>query len=127
MRLLLDTNAYRAAGEGGERAVSFLRRADEIRMPFVVLAELRAGFAAGTLGRRNEAKLVEFLNSPRVEVLFADDQTTRHYAEIFAQLRREDTPIPTNDLWIAALAVQHDLPLLTSDRHFLRVPQLLLL
>ncbi len=127
MRLLLDTNAYRAAGEGGERAVSFLRRADEIRMPFVVLAELRAGFAAGTPGRRNEAKLVEFLNSPRVEVLFADDQTTRHYAEIFAQLRREGTPIPTNDLWIAALAVQHDLPLLTSDRHFLRVPQLLLL
>ena len=79
------------------------------------------------MGRRKEAKLVEFLNSPRVSVLFADDQTTRNYAEIFAQLRRAGTPIPTNDLWIAALAVQHDLPPLTSDRHFLRLPQLLLL
>jgi tRNA(fMet)-specific endonuclease VapC len=127
MRLALDTNAYRQAADGEPRAVEFLRRADEVLVPFVVLGELRAGFAAGTAGRKNEAKLTEFLDSPRVRVLLADEQTTRSYASIFAQLRRQGTPIPTNDLWIAALAVQHDLPLLTSDRHFANLPQLLIL
>ncbi len=127
MKLALDTNAYREAADGKPRAVEFLRRADEIQMPFVVLGELRAGFAAGTAGKKNEAKLTEFLGSPRVRVLLADEQTTHSYATLFAQLRRQGTPIPTNDLWIAALAIQHDLPLLTSDRHFANLPQLLTL
>lgn len=127
MRLALDTNAYRQAAESVGRSAEFLRRAEEIHLPFVALAELRAGFAAGTLGRKNEAKLTEFLGSPRVRVLLADEQTTHHYALLFAQLRRQGTPIPTNDLWIAALAVQHDLPLLTADRHFAHLPQILLL
>lgn len=127
MRLALDTNAYRAAAEGEPRAALLLRRADEIHLPFVVLGELRAGFAAGTLGKRNEARLAEFLGSPRARVLLADEQTTHHYAALFAQLRSQGTPVPTNDLWIAALAVQHGLPLLSSDEHFKRLPQILLL
>lgn len=127
MRLALDTNAYREAADGKPRAVELLRRADEIHIPFVVLGELRAGFAAGAVGKKNEARLTEFLDSPRVRVLLADEQTTHAYAVLFAQLRRQGTPIPTNDLWIAALAVQHDLPLLTSDRHFSHLPQILIL
>lgn len=127
MRLALDTNAYREAADGKPRTVEFLRRADEIHIPFIVLGELRAGFAAGTIGKKNEARLTEFLDSPRVRVLLADDQTTRAYAALFAQLRRQGTPIPTNDLWIAALVNQHDLPLLTSDRHFSHLPQILVL
>ncbi len=124
MRLALDTNAYSAAAKGDAHAGDMLRRADEIRLPFVVLAELRAGFAAGTVGRKNEAKLTEFLNSPRVEVLYADEQTTHHYASLFADLRRRGSPIPTNDLWIAALVIQHDLILLSSDAHFSKLPQI---
>ena len=92
-------------------------------MPFVVLAELRAGFAAGTRGAKNEAGLTRFLQSPRVRLVFADEQTTNHYARLFAFLRKRGSPVPTNDLWIAALVMQHDLVLLTSDAHFERIPQ----
>lgn len=124
MRVALDTNAYRAAAEGDAKTVEILRRAEDVRLPFIVLGELRAGFAAGTRGRRNEAKLTEFLNSPRVAVSYADEQTTHHYAALFADLRRRGTPIPTNDLWIAALVVQHDLLLLSGDAHFSKIPRI---
>ena len=123
MRVALDTNAYADAARGVERCVEMLRSASEIHLPFVVLAELRAGFAAGTRGAKNEAALTLFLESPRVSVLFADEQTTHHYARIFAFLRKQGTPVPTNDLWIAALVVQHQLVLLSSDAHFERIPQ----
>ena len=126
MRLALDTNAYADSAAGRPRIAEVLRRCEEIHLPFIVLAELRAGFAAGTLGRKNEAKLSEFLGSPRVRILLADEQTTHHYGAIYAQLRKAGTPVPTNDLWIAALVVQHDLPLLSSDRHFAAIPQVLL-
>jgi predicted nucleic acid-binding protein len=59
-----------------------------------------------------------------VEVQYPDEQTTHHYASIFAQLRRQGTPIPTNDIWIAALVLQHDLVLLTDDTHFSNIPQI---
>ena len=100
------------------------RRAEEVRLPFVVLGELRAGFAVGTKGRANEAKLTEFLNSPRVGIDYADEQTTHHYAALFADLRRRGTPIATNDLWIAALVVQHDLLLLSADAHFAKIARI---
>jgi predicted nucleic acid-binding protein len=124
LRLALDTNAYCAAARGDVKASELMRRADEIKLPFVVLAELRAGFAVGGAGRRNEAKLTEFLNSPRVETLYADEQTPHHYARLFAELRSRGTPVPTNDLWIAALVVQHDLLLYSFDAHFSGFPQI---
>lgn len=124
MKLALDTNAYGAAARGEPRAVGLVRAADRVVLPFVVLAELRAGFAYGTVGRRNEAALTRFLTSPRVEALYADEQTTHHYASVFAQLKRQGTPIPTNDLWIAALVLQHDLVLFTLDSHFAHLPQI---
>ncbi|MEK7383637.1 MAG: type II toxin-antitoxin system VapC family toxin [Elusimicrobiota bacterium] len=124
MRVALDTNAYRAAAEGDAKTVEILRRAEEVRLPFVVLGELRAGFAVGTKGRANEAKLTEFLNSPRVGIDYADEQTTHHYAALFADLRRRGTPIATNDLWIAALVVQHDLLLLSADAHFAKIARI---
>jgi tRNA(fMet)-specific endonuclease VapC len=124
MRLALDTNAYGAAARGEGHFVALTRAAHHLYLPFVVVAELRAGFAAGSLGRQNEAILGQFLSAPRVSILYADDQTTHHYAHLFAQLRRQGTPIPTNDLWIAALVIQHDLALLTNDGHFSHLPQL---
>ena len=123
MRLALDTNAYSDAARGEESAVDVLATADRVYVPFVVLGELRAGFAVGTKGRRNEAMLARFLDSPRVETLFADEQTTHHYARLFSHLRKKGTPVPTNDLWIAALVVQHDLQLLSRDAHFEKLPQ----
>lgn len=106
------------------RSCKNLQRAQLIYMPFVTLAELRAGFQCGQASHHNERVLARFLNSPRVRILFANDQTTHHYARLFRQLRDQGTPIPTNDLWIAALVVQHDLLLYTRDQHFDVLPQI---
>lgn len=124
MRVAVDTNTYTDAARAVPRAVEVLRSASEIWIPFVVLGELRAGFACGTSGRKNEALLVRFLNSPRVRSAWADESTTHVYARVFAELRSRGTPIPTNDLWIAALAIQHDLVLFSRDEHFALLPQI---
>jgi tRNA(fMet)-specific endonuclease VapC len=84
----------------------------------------RAGFATGTAGRRDEAKLVELLDASRVRVLYADEPTTHHYAALFSRLRKQGTPTPTNDLWIAALVPQHALVLFTRDEHSSKLPQI---
>lgn len=89
-----------------------------------MLGELRAGFAAGTQAATNERNLERFLANPIVAVLRPDEATTLHYAALFAQLRRQATPIPTNDLWIAALVLQHGLIICTKDEHFRHIPQL---
>lgn len=124
MRMVVDTNRYRDFCEGKDDVVFRFRIADRIIIPFPVLAELRAGFECGTLARRNEGVLSRFLNSPRVEMLYADEQTTFHYARIVRQLREQGTPIPTNDIWIAALVQQHHLILYSRDNHFDALPQL---
>ena len=124
MILAIDVNRYRDFCEGVEEVVHRFQVADRICMPFPVLAELRAGFACGTIARRNEAVLGKFLNRSRVVCLFADEQTTFHYARIFRQLRSQGTPIPTNDMWIAALVQQHNLLLYSRDTHFDSLPQL---
>lgn len=127
MRLAVDTNRYCDFCAGVPAAVDVFRHADKIFMPFPVLAELRAGFACGKNSKQNERILNIFLNRPRVSLLFADEQTTHHYARIFAQLRHAGTPVPTNDLWIAALVQQNNLMLYSRDRHFEKLPQIILI
>ena len=124
--LVIDTNAYSGFMRGLPAAVKALRTAHEIQLPLIVLAELLAGFAAGTRARKNRDELAQFMTSPRVHLLKPDEKTAYHYADAFAALRGKGTPIPTNDLWIAALARQHRLPLLTFDTHFAAVPGLVL-
>jgi tRNA(fMet)-specific endonuclease VapC len=124
MRLALDTNRYVDFCRGDEMSVQRVQEAERIYLPFVTIAELRAGFACGTKARQNERVLTRFLNSARVRVLYPDDQTTHHYARVFQQLRHQATPIPTNDVWIASLVVQHDLVLFARDKHFDALPQL---
>jgi tRNA(fMet)-specific endonuclease VapC len=126
VRLLLDTNRYRDFCQGEAGAVRAVRQAEQVLMPFVVVGELRAGFACGTRSRQNEATLTRFLAQAEVDILFADDATTHFYAQVFRQLREQGTPIPGNDLWIAALAIQHGLAIATRDRHFRHLPQLVL-
>jgi tRNA(fMet)-specific endonuclease VapC len=124
VRIALDTNRYTDLCRGVPEVLDALASAERVFMPFVVLGELRAGFQVGTRARQNERALVRFLNSPRVRLLLPDEQTTYQYAAVFAQLRSQATPIPTNDIWIAALVVQHDLVLLARDPHFDHLPQL---
>lgn len=124
MRIVIDTNRYRDFCEGVPDAVECLRKAEQVNLAFVTLAELRAGFLAGTKGVRNERILALFLNRERVRTLWPDEDTTHHYARLWRQLRLQGTPIPTNDLWIAALCLQHNIPLYSRDAHFDRLPQL---
>ena len=91
---------------------------------FVVVAELRAGFAVGTRGRENERNFEIFLGRSRVEVLFPAMTTTRYCANLFRQLRAAGTPIPSSDIWIAALVIEHDLYLYSRDSHFDFLPQI---
>ena len=126
MRILLDTNRYCDFAVGDKGVLRVLQRAECVALPFVSLAELRAGFAAGAMQRENERILSTFLARERVSVLYPDEGTVRQYAAVYAQLRAQGSPIPTNDLWIAALAIQHDLPLLSRDRHFRKLAQLTL-
>jgi tRNA(fMet)-specific endonuclease VapC len=124
VRLALDANRYTDLCRGIADVVETVEAADEVRLPFVVLGELRAGFAVGSQGPRNEAILRRFLLKPGVDVLYADEQTTHHYANVYRQLRRQGTPMPTNDMWIAAFVLQHSLVLYDRDAHFDALPQL---
>ena len=124
MRLVVDTNRYTDLCRGDESVVEVVELADEVWLPFIVLGELRAGFAVGSQGPRNEAVLRRFLLKPAVKVLYADEQTTYHYANVYRQLRKQGTPIPTNDMWIAALCLEHSLTLCARDAHFDVLPQL---
>src|SRR6185312_8795122 len=118
LKLALDTNRYTDLCRGDSAVLDTLELADEIWLPFIVLGELRAGFAVGSQGPRNEAVLRRFLLKPRVGILYPDDQTTHHYASVYRQLRMQGTPIPANDMWIAALVLQHSLALFARDAHF---------
>ena len=121
MKLALDTNRFVDLCRGETEVVRRLEEAEAIFLPFVVLAELRAGFAQGRHGRTNERTLQLFLAKPGVATLFASDDTTRSYAAIFRQLRHQGTPIPTNDIWIAAATMDVGGRLLTFDAHFQQV------
>ena len=123
MRVALDTNRYVDLCKGVTETVALLEEAESVALPFVVVAELRAGFAHGRRQADNERVLRRFLLKDGVHVLFADDQTTHHYAAVFRQLRKQGTPIPTNDVWLAALVLQHNIVLHTRDKHFEHLPQ----
>ncbi|HLG18615.1 MAG TPA: type II toxin-antitoxin system VapC family toxin [Bdellovibrionota bacterium] len=124
MKIAIDTNRYVDFCKGDETAVRLIQQAERVYLPLITIAELRAGFLGGKAAATNESKLVSFLNSSTVSVLSPDEQTTHHYARLFQQLRSKGTPIPTNDIWIAALVYQHDLVLFSRDQHFDSFPQL---
>jgi tRNA(fMet)-specific endonuclease VapC len=120
----IDTNRYVDLCKGVAETVALLEEAETVLLPFIVIGELRAGFALGRRQAENEGILRRFLLKDGVRLLFADDQTTHHYASLFRQLRKQGTPMPTNDVWLAALVLQHNLILHARDKHFDHVPQL---
>jgi tRNA(fMet)-specific endonuclease VapC len=124
-RILLDTSAYAAFMRGDPEAGVVVREAEEIYLSAVVLGEMLAGFLSGEHRAKNQTELARFLESPRVSLLDVDEATAERYAVIFTTLRKAGTPIPTNDLWIAASAMQYGLRILTRDSHFTKVPQIL--
>lgn len=123
-RYLLDTSAYSVFLRGHAQVVARVATAAEICLNAVVLGELRAGFLAGGRSARNQRILREFLDSPVVRTLVLDEETADRYAAIVRTLRKLGRPLPTNDIWIAASALQHGLRLLTCDAHFKWIPLL---
>lgn len=126
-RILIDTNIYSAAMRGEPEIVDHLRRVAFIGISVVSVGELRSGFKGGRREREKFEELGAFLDSPRVHLLPVELETTGFYAQILNALKTAGTPIPTNDIWIAATAFEQGLPLLTLDRHFAQVPGLRLL
>ena len=124
MRVLLDTNAYSAFVRGRPDVVKRVRQADEVMLSTVVLGELLFGFHNGSQYEQNRRILQEFLNDPQVRVVTLTLATAEHFGEIFANLRKRGKPIPTNDIWIAAQAIENDSNLLSSDSHFNYVERL---
>lgn len=125
-RLLIDTNIYSHAQRVDEEVINTLRRMDEIGICSICIGELFARFRRGQRDAANRQELAQFLDAPRVYIFAVDESTADFYAEVLNQLRQAVTPIPTNDIWIAAVAFQHGLPLYTKDQHFRLVPGLFL-
>ena len=124
--LLIDTNIYSYALNGNANVIKVLQRARKIAICSISIGELLSGFKAGSKENRNRVELDEFLDSPRVELHYIDEDTAEFYAEIKNGLRKKGRPIPTNDIWIASIALQHGLKLYTNDQHFNYVPGLVL-
>jgi predicted nucleic acid-binding protein len=120
--LLIDTNIYTYAFNGETEIIQILQRAQKISICTITIGELLSGFKAGSKESINRAELEEFLDSPRVHLLVIDEDTAEFYAEIQTALKKKGKPIPTNDIWIAATALQHGLKLYTNDQHFKYVP-----
>ena len=123
--ILLDTNAYTAFMLGRPEAREIIRRAESISLSVTVLGELQAGFAAGNREPVNPEEIARFMESPRVQLLTMGEVTAAYYARVYAALRRKGKPIPTNDLWIAASALEYGLRLFSYDGHFSEVDGLI--
>lgn len=123
MKVLFDTNTLSDLLKHDSAATAIAEKAEEVHLPFISLGEIKGGFLRGTRAAANEALLLRILQEPGVEVAFADSGTIEAYARIYLYLRRAGKPIPTNDIWIAALALQHGYSVVTRNRHFDHIPQ----
>lgn len=118
MRFCLDTSAYSHFKRGDPQVIDLIDRADWLGVPVIVLGELAVGFRQGARADRNQAELGRFLANPAVEVLPIGEDTVAIYADIVLDLKKAGTPIPANDIWIAAVAARHGAAILTYDVHF---------
>jgi len=126
--LVLDTNVLIAFFKGDRRVSETISAYDRILVPAVVLGEFKAGVVLDTRnGDAQRAALDALLDSPSVEVVTVNEQVSESYALLFKALRERGKPIPQNDLWIAAMALDRGAALFSFDRHFERVPLLKLL
>ena len=114
--MILDTNALSAAADDNPEVLAILAKADEVALPVIVLGEYRYGIAQS----RHRAQYSNWLDELIADCIVLDinNDTTHHYADIHLELKKIGRPIPTNDLWIAALCRQHSLPILSRDAHF---------
>lgn len=118
MRFCLDTSAYSQFKRGDAPVVDLIDRAEWLGIPVVVLGELAVGFRQGKRSHENQSELDQFLANPVVQVLPVEEDMVGFYADIVLDLKKAGTPLPANDIWIAAVAVRHGASVLTYDQHF---------
>jgi len=121
MKILLDTSAYAMFKQNITDVVEIIVRAELILISPIVLGELMFGFRNGTRFKKNMGELNNFLEHEIVELLQIGEITSDRYSRIAAKLKSKGTPIPTNDIWIAAQAIEYGAELITSDRHFEKI------
>ncbi len=126
MSFTLDTSAYSAFNRGDERLKVWFTSDNDIIIPTIVIGELRSGFAVGNKLKENERLLQRFIDSPNVYVHTITEKTTVIYSQIYLKLRERGKSIGTNDMWIAAIALELDNELLTLDKDFINVPDLMI-
>ncbi len=127
MRLSIDTNIYSAFKNGNEKIRDILENADEILIPVTVLGELYSGFQIGSLTEKNLIELDDFLSKPGISIVEINKGIAFRYGFITKNLRKQGTPIPANDIWIAASTMDTGSILLSSDKHFKNIPGLMVL
>lgn len=125
MKLCLDTCAYSRLGLQPEALLRCLDEAEAIFLSATVLGELFAGFGLGKHEKENREALQRFLDLPGVNCIAIDTAIADRYGIIIKQLRKQGTPIPTNDIWIAAAALETGARLVTYDSHFDCIPGLI--
>ena len=124
MKVLLDTNRLSDALAQVDEVIDVLETSEVVFVPVIALGEIRSGFLGGRRAADNETRLAWFLSQDGVQVLSVDGPVSHRYAQIHRSLRAVGTPIPTNDLWIAAIAIEHGLAVYTRDDHFTAIPGL---
>lgn len=127
MRLCLDTNAYSSFKSGNRKLAHILENADELLIPVTVLGELYSGFQIGSLTEKNLSELNQFLSKSGVSIIGINNETAFRYGFITKVLRKQGIPIPTNDIWIAAVTMESGSILLSNDNHFKSIPGLIVL
>ena len=120
-RLVLDSSAYSYLRRGYDPVLDLVAAAESVLLPATALGELEAAFEIGERSKENRIVLADFLDEPFVSILPTDKSIARRYGQVFARLRRAGTPIPVNDIWIAAATLDCGGHLLTFDRHFRQV------
>ena len=124
MRVVLDASAYSHFRANHTAVVDRIAAADLVCVPTIVLGELEAAFRMGRRTADNRAKLESFLQEDFVSIVDVTPDVARRYGELFAELRRAGTPIPVNDIWIAAATIDASAHLLTFDTDFDRIARL---
>ena len=123
--ILIDTNAYAAFKRGEDSVIEVIRHAETIAMSPIVLGELVSGFECGTKIKKNRDELQEFLQSSRIRIFSITSDTSHFYSQVYSSLRNQGKPIPSNDMWIAAQALENGCILCSYDKHFKEISGLI--
>ena len=121
IKILLDTNAYVKLASQDKEVFKVISEAESVVIPSIVIGELIEGFYGGTQFDKNRKTLNEFIDDLNIQIWDIGYQTAEIYGEIKNELKKKGTPIPANDIWIAASAIENGAKLITYDKHFLNI------